>query len=202
MSCRILIAEDIDLVAEAFALLLGTEPGFDVVATVTSAIRVLDAVRTHRPDIIMMDVDMPGQTGIETTAQLRANGIDCKILLVTALPGSGHVHKALTAGVNGYILKSTTGTRLIETIKDVLAGKTVIDPELATDALRFGPSPLTTREQEILLLLYQGLTTSDVASSLFLSLGTVRNYLSSAMSKLGATGRIEAVNIAHQRGWI
>jgi two-component system, NarL family, response regulator DesR len=199
---RILIAEDIDLVAEAFAVLLGTEPGFEIVATVTSGDQVLGAVRTHRPDIVLMDVDMPGQTGIEATAQLRANGVDCKVLLLTALPGSGHVHKALTAGANGYMLKSTTGTRLIETIKDVLAGKTLIDPELAADALRFGRSPLTTREQEILRLLHQGLNTNDVAARLFLSLGTVRNYLSSAMSKLGAAGRIEAVNTAHQRGWI
>ena len=202
MHRRILIAEDIDLVAEAFAVLLGTEPTFEVVATVTSADRVLDAVRAHEPDLVMMDVDMPGQTGIETTAQLRENGITCKVLLVTALPGSGHVHRALSAGVNGYILKSTTASRLIETITDVLDGKTVIDPELAAEALRFGPSPLTTREQEILRLLYQGLNTNDVAASLFLSLGTVRNYLSSAMSKLGAAGRIEAVNTAQQRGWI
>lgn len=199
---RILIAEDIDLVAEAFSVLLGTQPTFEVVAIVNRGDRVLDAVRGHEPDIVLMDVDMPGMTGIEATAGLRANGVTSKVLLLTALPGSGYVHEALAAGANGYMLKSTTGSRLVESIKSVLDGRLVVDPELAAEALRSGPNPLTTREQEILRLLQRGHSTSDVASTLFLSRGTVRNYLSSSMAKLGAVGRIEAVNAAAQRGWI
>jgi two-component system, NarL family, response regulator DesR len=199
---RILIVEDIDLVAEAFSVLLSTEPTFDIVATVNSGDKVSNAVKEHRPDLIMMDVDLPGMSGIEATAALRAEGATCKVLLLTALPGSGYLHDALAAGGNGYILKSTTGSRLIESITQVLDGRTVVDPELAAEALRSGPNPLTSREQNILRLLHRGQSTNEIAASLFLSKGTVRNYLSSSMSKLGATGRIEAVNAALQRGWI
>lgn len=202
MTRRILIAEDIDLVAEAFSILLGTVETFEVVGIVNDGDQVLDAVRAHQPDIIMMDVDMPRMNGIQATTALRAAGIGCKVLLLTALPGSGYLHDALTAGANGYVLKSTTGSRLIETINAVLDGRTIIDPELAVEALRSGPNPLTTREQEILRLLHKGHSTNDVAAKLFLSRGTVRNYLSSSMAKLGASGRIEAVNTAQSRGWI
>jgi two-component system response regulator DesR len=202
VNLRILIAEDIDLVAEAFEALLSAKPTFDVVARVRTGSDVLGAVRTHRPDVAVVDVEMPGMTGIEATADLRANGEGCKVLLLTALPGSGHLHSALAAGANGYLLKSTTGARLIEAIEAIHAGRTVVDPELAADALRAGPNPLTTREQDILRLVHEGHGTGEIATRLFLSTGTVRNYLSSAMNKLQAGGRIEAVNTARQSGWI
>ncbi|MEV6797623.1 response regulator transcription factor [Micromonospora rifamycinica] len=202
MNLRILIAEDIELVAEAFEALLSTKPTFDVVGRVRTGADLLGAVRTYRPDVAVVDVEMPGMTGIEATAELRANGEDCKVLLLTALPGSGHLHSALAAGANGYLLKSTTGTRLIEAIETIHQGRTVIDPELAADALRAGPNPLTAREQDILRLVHAGHGTGEIASRMFLSTGTVRNYLSSAMNKLQAGGRIEAVNTARQSGWI
>jgi two-component system response regulator DesR len=202
VNLRILIAEDIDLVAEAFEALLSTKSTFDVVARVRTGSDVLDAVRKHRPDVAVVDVEMPGMTGIQATANLRANGEQCKVLLLTALPGSGHLHTALAAGANGYLLKSTTGARLIEAIETIAVGRTVVDPELAADALRAGPNPLTPREQDILRLVHEGLGTGEIASKLFLSGGTVRNYLSSAMNKLRASGRIEAVNTARQSGWI
>jgi two-component system response regulator DesR len=145
---------------------------------------------------------MPGMDGIEATALLSRSGCRCKVLLLTALPGSGHLHRALAAGASGYLLKSTTGARLIEAIGSVAEGRTVIDPELAADALRTGPNPLTDRERDILHLLDQGFSTDAVAGKLFLSRGTVRNYLSSAMAKLGAHGRIEALKAARRRGWI
>jgi two-component system response regulator DesR len=199
---RILIAEDIDLVAEAFEALLSTKASFDVVTRVRAGDQVLEAVRAHRPDVAVMDVDMPGMSGIEATAALRQHGEDCKVLLLTALPGSGHLHSALAAGANGYLLKSTTGARLIEAIEAVAQGRTIVDPELAADALRSGPNPLTARERDILRLVHEGHGTGEIATKLFLSSGTVRNYLSSAMTKLQASGRIEAVTIARRGGWI
>jgi two-component system, NarL family, response regulator DesR len=202
VNLRILIAEDIDLVAEAFEALLSTRANFDVVARVRTGSDLLGAVRTHLPDVAVVDVEMPGMTGIEATADLRKNGEGCKVLLLTALPGSGHLHSALAAGANGYLLKSTTGARLIEAIETIAQGRTVIDPELAAEALRAGPNPLTSREQDILRLVHEGLGTGEIATKLFLSAGTVRNYLSSAMNKLQASGRIEAVNTARQSGWI
>ncbi len=201
MTIRILIAEDVDLLVEAFEALLHTEPSFEVIGSVSRGDLLVDAVRRLRPDIAVVDVDMPGASGIEATAQLRADGLDCKVLLLTALPGSGHVHRALAAGAGGYLLKSTTAARLIEGIKAVVAGHTVIDPEVAAEALRTGPQPLTERQMEILRLLDQGLSTEAVADQLFLSIGTVRNYLSSAMTRLNASSRIQAINIAKERGW-
>lgn len=199
---RLLIAEDVDLVAEAFEALLSTEPSFEVVARVGRGDLVLPAVQKHHPDVAVLDVDMPGATGIEAAAQISAAYPQCKVLLLTALPGSGHLHRALAAGASGYLVKATTAARLIDGIKTVAAGGTVIDPQLAADALRSGPSPLTERERQILLLVQDGVDTDTIAHRLFLSRGTVRNYLSNAMTKLDATTRIEAVRTATRRGWL
>lgn len=199
---RLLIAEDVDLVAEAFEALLSTEPSFEVVARVGRGDLVLDAVSAHRPDVAILDVDMPGATGIEAAAQVTAAHPECKVLLLTALPGSGHLHRGLAAGASGYLVKATTGARLIDAIKTVAAGGTVIDPQLAADALRSGPNPLTDRELDILRLVDTGLRTDAIAAQLFLSRGTVRNYLSNAMTKLDATSRVEAVRTAQRRGWL
>lgn len=156
----------------------------------------------HRPDVAILDVDMPGATGIEAAAQVTAAHPECKVLLLTALPGSGHLHRGLAAGASGYLVKATTGARLIDAIKTVAAGGTVIDPQLAADALRSGPNPLTDRELDILRLVDTGLRTDAIAAQLFLSRGTVRNYLSNAMTKLDATSRVEAVRTAQRRGWL
>ncbi len=199
---RVLIAEDIDLVAEAFEVLLSTEPTLEVIGRVGRGDLVLDAVARHRPDVGLLDVDMPGMDGIAATAQVVATYPDCKILLLTALPGSGHLHKALAAGASGYLVKATTATRLIEAIHTVAAGGTVVDPQLAVDALRTGPNPLTDRETEILRLVEKGVGTEAIAARLYLSPGTVRNYLSNAMTKLDASSRMEALNKARDRGWI
>lgn len=199
---RLLIAEDVQLVAEAFEALLSTEPTFAVVARVGRGDQVLPAVEKHRPDVALLDVDMPGATGIEAARLVTAGHPGCKVILLTALPGSGHLHRALTAGASGYLLKTTTGARLIDAIKSVAAGTTVIDPHIAADALRRGPSSLSEREQAILRLVEQGLSTRAIAAELFLSYGTVRNYLSDVMTKLGARSRVEAVRVAHDRGWL
>lgn len=199
---RILIAEDVDLVGEAFEALLGVEPSFAVLGRVTRGDRVLDAVDTMRPDIVLMDVDMPGLDGIAATQALADAQCPCRVLLLTALPGGGHLHRALAAGARGYLIKSTTSARLYQAVKDVAAGGTVIDPTIAAEAMRVGPSPLTPREAEVLRLAEQGIGTQDMARTMFLSVGTVRNYLSSAMSKVGATTRAQAVVTARDRGWL
>lgn len=199
---RILIAEDVDLVAEAFQALLETEPGFEVVARVGRGDEVLEAARRTRPDIALLDVDMPGATGIEATAQLAAAQPDCKVLLLTSLPGSGHIPKALAAGASGYVVKSMSAAQLIDAIRSVASGRTVIDPQLAADALRSGPSPLTTREVQLLQLVEQGLATESIARAMFLTKGTVRNYLSTIMTKLDVTTRAQAVAAARANGWL
>lgn len=199
---RILIAEDVDLVAEAFEALLSAEPTFDVVGRVGRGDLVAQAVVDLSPDVALMDIDMPGASGIEATTEVKKVAPSCKVLLLTALPGSGHVHRALAAGANGYLVKSTTGARLLDAIKQVASGGTVIDPDLAAEALRAGPSPLSEREVEVLSLVARGLTTEDIAGTLYLSQGTVRNYLSNAMTRLGVSTRVQAVAVAKERGWL
>lgn len=199
---RILIADDVDLLAEAFEALLETEPGFTVVARVGRGDLVAAAVEEHHPDVAILDVAMPGMTGIEAAAEVIRIDPCCKVLLLTALEGCGHLHRALAAGASGYVLKSTSAARLIEAIRKVAAGGTVIDPDLAADALRTGPSPLTNREAEILRLVAEGITTDRMARQLFLPRGTLRNYLSNAMAKLEAGTRTEAFIKAERRGWL
>lgn len=197
---RILIAEDVDLVGEAFEALLATEPGFDVVTRVKRGDAVVRAALRYEPDIALLDIDMPGATGIEACAELTKALPGCKVLLLTALPGSGHLPKALDAGASGYLVKSSTAKQLIDGIWAVHRGGVAIDPTLAADALRTGPSPLTDRECDILRLVDRDLPTKQIAEELFLSSGTVRNYLSSAMTKLDAVSRNEAVKTARRRG--
>lgn len=199
---RILIAEDIDLVAEAFEVLLGIEPDFEIVGRVTRGDLVVDAALRLRPDVALLDVDMPGRTGIEATADLRAAGCICAILLLTALPGHGHVPRALTAGANGYLVKSTTGARLTEAIRVVASGGTAIDPQLAAEALRAGANPLTEREIELLHRVEAGERTAAIAAAMHLSSGTVRNYLSNAMAKLHTRTRAGAAAKARADGWL
>ena len=202
MALKLLIAEDVDLVAEAFEALLGTEPEFEIVARVGTGDKVVEAALEHQPDIALLDIDMPGMTGIEACAELTARCPDCKVMLLTALPGSGHLPKALAAGASGYLMKTMTARQLFEGIQTVATGGVVIDPTVAAEALRSGPNPLTDRECDILRLVDRGVRTAEIAEELFLSQGTVRNYLSSAMTKLDATSRIVAINTAKERGLI
>jgi two-component system, NarL family, response regulator DesR len=197
---RLLIAEDVDLVAAAFEALLTTEPGFEVVGRVSRGDEVAMAVAELNPDVAILDVDMPGASGIEAAAEIRDH--PCKVLLLTALEGPGHLQRALAAGANGYLLKSTTGTGLVNAIRTVADGGTAMDPGLAVAALRDGPCPLTGREAAILRLVGQGLSTQEIAGELFLSGGTVRNYLSNAMVKLDARTRTDAFATAESKGWL
>lgn len=202
MGLRLLIAEDLDLVAEAFEALLTTEPDFEVVARVSRGDQVVAAALRHDPDIALLDIVMPGASGIEACAALRAALPSCKVLLLTSLPRSGHVAKALAAGASGYLVKTLTARQLVAGIRTVADGGIALDPTVAAEALVTGPSPLTDRECDILRLVDQGVPTHQIAEELFLSPGTVRNYLSSAMSKLDASTRVEAARVARGRGFI
>lgn len=202
MGLRLLIAEDLDLVAEAFESLLDTEPGFDVVARVTRGDEVLPAALEHRPDVALLDVIMPGATGIEACARIRAAMPSCRVILLTSLPRSGHLARAVAAGASGYLVKTLTARQLVDSIRRVSDGGMVLDPALAAEALAAGPNPLTDRECDILRLVDQGVATHQIAEELFLSPATVRNYLSNSMAKLGAPTRIKAARIARERGLI
>ena len=200
MTTRILLAEDIKLVAEAFEALLSVEPEFEVVARVARGDDLVTSATRLFPDVILADIDMPGMTGIEATRMLRDKGYRGRIILLTALPGSGHLHAAMAAGADGYLLKSITAPSLINAIRAVCNGQSAIDPNVAAVAMRKGPSPLNDRETEILRLVADGSSTAQIASRLYLSKGTVRNYLSTAMSKLDADSRTAAVTRAREEG--
>lgn len=202
MTTRLLLAEDIELVAEAFEALLSVEPEFEVIARVARGDDLVTSATRLFPDVILADVDMPGMTGIEATRMLRDKGYRGRIILLTALPGSGHLHAAMGAGADGYLLKSITARSLINAIRAVCNGQWAIDPNVAAAAMRKGPSPLNDRETEILRLVAEGSSTAQIASTLYLSKGTVRNYLSTAMSKLGADSRTAAVTRAREEGWL
>ena len=202
MTTRILLAEDIKLVAEAFEALLSVEPEFEVVARVARGDDLVTSATRLFPDVILADIDMPGMTGIEATRMLRDQGYRGRIILLTALPGSGHLHAAMAAGADGYLLKSITAPSLINAIRAVCNGQSAIDPNVAAVAMRKGPSPLNDRETEILRLVADGSSTAQIASRLYLSKGTVRNYLSTAMSKLDADSRTAAVTRAREEGWL
>lgn len=202
MTTRILLAEDIKLVAEAFEALLSVEPEFEVVARVARGDDLVTSATRLFPDVILADIDMPGMTGIEATRMLRDKGYRGRIILLTALPGSGHLHAAMAAGADGYLLKSITAPSLINAIRTVCNGQSAIDPNVAAVAMRKGPSPLNDRETEILRLVADGSSTAQIASRLYLSKGTVRNYLSTAMSKLDADSRTAAVTRAREEGWL
>ncbi|UXW86348.1 response regulator transcription factor [Microbacterium azadirachtae] len=199
---RILLADDQALVRGALATLLGLEDDLDVIAQVGRGDEVLPAAEQHRPDIALLDVEMPGVDGLTAAAQLRRALPGVRIVIVTTFGRAGYLSRALAAGVAGYVVKDTPASELADVVRRVMKGETVIDAALATDALTAGPSPLTPRETEVLAAARDGGTISDVARALHLSEGTTRNHLSSAMQKLEARTRADAARIAQERGWL
>ena len=199
---RLLLAEDQAMVRGALATLLSLEPDLEVVAQVDRGDAVLEAVRRTQPDVAVLDIEMPGRDGLAAAAELAAAGAGCRVLIVTTFGRSGYLRRALAAGAAGFLLKDAPATDLAAAIRRVHAGERVVDPGLATAALAEGESPLTARERDVLDAARTQATVADIAATLFLSPGTVRNYLSSAMQKLGASTRAEAVRIAQERGWL
>jgi len=199
---RVLVAEDQGMMRDAIALLLGMEDDIEVVATVGSGDQALAAALETRPDIALLDIEMPGRGGIEVAADLREKLPGCKILIVTTFARPGYLRRAMEAGARGFVAKDGPVEELAAAIRKVIAGQRVIDPALAAAALAAGPNPLTDRERDVLAAADGGATIADIAARLFLSENTVRNYLSAAIGKTGARNRIEAVQTARHNGWL
>lgn len=199
---RVLLADDQALVRGALAALLNLEPDLEVVAEVGSGDEVLDAVRRHRPDVALLDVEMPGMDGIAATAAVRAEFREVRVLIVTTFGRPGYLRRALQAGASGFVVKDTPAAKLADAVRRVHAGLRVVDPVLATDSLVAGDSPLTERETEVLRAARDGASVAVIASRVFLSEGTVRNHLSAAIGKTGSGNRAEAVRIAEENGWL
>jgi two-component system response regulator DesR len=199
---RLLLADDQALVRGAMAALLGLEPDLEVVAEVGRGDEVLSAVVRHQPDVCVLDIEMPGLDGIEATAGLKAAGLATRILVVTTFGRPGYLRRALEAGASGFVVKDTPAAQLADAVRRVHAGLRVVDPQLAQESLVGGPNPLSEREVDVLRLAVQGDSASSIAKALFLSAGTVRNHLSSAIGKTGAATSIEAALIARDNGWL
>lgn len=202
MTIRLLLADDQALVRGALSALLGLEPDLEVVAEVGSGDAVVAAVLEHRPEVALLDVEMPGMDGIAATAELRRAAPDTRVLIVTTFGRPGYLRRALQAGASGFVVKDTPAAQLADAVRRVHAGLRVVDPALAADSLVAGESPLTPRETEVLRAARDGSSVAVIASRLFLSEGTVRNHLSSAIGKTGAGNRAEAVLTAEGNGWL
>jgi two-component system, NarL family, response regulator DesR len=199
---RILIAEDQAMVRGALAALLAFEPDLQVVAQVASGDDVLPAAREARPDIALLDIEMPGMDGIEATATLRDELPETIPLIITTFGRPAYLRRAMQAGARGFLVKDQPAERLANAIRRAATGERVVDPELAAAALVDSESPLTPREREVLEASADGSPTSEISARLYLSEGTVRNYLSAAIGKTGARNRAEALRIARERGWL
>ena len=202
MSIRLLIADDQALVRGALAALLDLEPDLEVVSEVGRGDEVVAAAQASKPDVALLDVEMPGLDGIEAAAALRAAVPGVRVLMVTTFGRPGYLRRAMEAGASGFVVKDIPADQLADAIRRVQAGLRVVDPALAAETLAAGESPLTPRERDVLVAARGGATVADVAKVLFLSEGTVRNYLSSAIGKTGARTRAEAAQLAEQNGWL
>jgi two-component system, NarL family, response regulator DesR len=199
---RVLIAEDQGMVRGALASLLGLELDIEVVAEVSRGDEVLAAVRSVMPDVALLDIEMPGATGLDALEQMRAELPGCRVLILTTFGRPGYVRRAMESGASGFLLKDAPAQDLARAIRRAVAGERVVDPGLAAAALSQGESPLTTREREVLTTSRKCSTIEEIAGALFLSQGTVRNHISAAMQKLDARNRAEAVRTAEDNGWL
>jgi two-component system, NarL family, response regulator DesR len=199
---RVLIAEDQAMVRGALASLLALEDDIEVVAEVDRGDRVLDAVRAGSVDVALLDIEMPGLDGISAAAELARELPATRTLILTTFGRPGYLRRAIESGAQGFLLKDAPAGQLADAIREVNAGRRVIDPGLAAAAIADGVSPLTQREHDVLAAATRHATAAEIAAQLYLSEGTVRNYLSAAMRKLGARNRAEAVRIAEEKGWL
>jgi two-component system response regulator DesR len=199
---RVLMAEDQQRVRGALATLLGLEPDIEVVAQVARGDEVLDAARAARPDVGLLDIEMPGASGLDAAQALTAEMPQCKILILTTFGRPGYLRRAMEDGAAGFLLKDAPASELAAAIRRALAGERIVDPGLAAAALSQGECPLTPREHEVLAGSRNYATVAELAQALYLSHGTVRNHLSSVMRKLDARNRAEAVRIAEDNGWL
>ena len=199
---RVLLAEDQAMVRGALSALLGLEEDIEVVAEVARGDEVVAAAHTARPDVALLDIEMPGGGGLPAAQALREYLPSCRVVILTTFGRSGYLRRAMESGAVGFLLKDAPADDLPIAIRRVMQGERVVDPELALAALSEGTNPLTNREREVLSAALFGASLADIAARLFLSEGTVRNHLSMAMQKLGAQNRMEAARLAEQKGWL
>lgn len=198
---KVLIVEDQALVRGAISALLQLEDGLEVIGQAEDGVQALKMIEETQPDLVLSDIEMPNMTGLELVEKIRQDYPTVKTAIMTTFSRAGYIRRAIEAGVGGFILKEAPSDSLLSAIQQIMQGKTVIDPELALSAL--GDSdPLSDKERKALRLAGEGMKTSEIAGKLFLSEGTVRNYLSEAIAKLNASNRIDAARIAKQKGWL
>lgn len=198
---RIVLAEDQAMVRGALAALLGLEPDVAVVAEAGDGLQAWKLIAEHSPDVLLTDIEMPGLTGLDLAVRLQEAQSPTRVVILTTFGRAGYLRRALDAGVRGYLLKDAPSEQLASALRQVMRGVRVIDPQLAVAA--WGEEdPLTERERAVLRLAGEGASSVQIAERLHLSQGTVRNYLSEAIGKLGAANRIEAFRTARQKGWL
>ncbi len=199
---RVLLADDQHLVRGALAALLSLEDDIDVVAQVGRGDEIVAAARSVHPDVALLDVEMPGLDGIAAASALRSAVPGCGVLILTTFGRPGYLRRAMEAGARGFLVKDAPAGELATAVRRVAAGERVVDPALAAATLAGGASPLTGRERDVLVAARDGATIADIAARLVLSEGTVRNYLSAAISKTGTRNRVEALRTAESNGWL
>lgn len=199
---RVLLAEDQRMMREALATLLQMEPDIEVVAQVGGGDTAVAAALTHRPDVALLDIEMPDGSGLDAALALRDQVPGCQVLILTTFARPGYLRRAMEAGARGFLVKDAPMDELATAIRRTLAGEQVIAPALAATALAAGPNPLTDRERDVLAAAIDGATVADIAGRLHLSESTVRNYLSAAIGKTGVRNRIEAAHAARRHGWL
>ena len=199
---RVLLAEDQAMMRGALAVLLGLEPDIEVVAEVSTGTAILPTALETHPDVALLDIELPGRSGLDAAADLARALPGCAVVMVTTFARPGYVQRAMAAGARGFLVKDRPAEELAEAVRQVAAGGTVVDPVLARSALRDAASPLTDRERAVLVEAEDGATIADIAARMHLSVSTVRNYLSSAIGKTGTRNKVEAALQARRMGWL
>ncbi|BDH13299.1 MULTISPECIES: DNA-binding response regulator [Streptomyces] len=202
LAVKILLAEDVHMIRGALIALLELEPDLRVIASVDRGDKIVEAALASRPDVAVVDIDLPGIDGLTAAAELHQRLPDCRTLILTSLGRPGTLRRALASQVTGFLLKDAPPDQLAQAVRSVAAGRRVIDPQLALAAWDSPENPLSPRELEVLRLAARGADAAEIAGCLFLSQGTVRNYLTAIVTKLNARNRIDAVRIAEEAGWI
>lgn len=199
---RVLVAEDMRLLREALVDLIGSEDDIEVVASVESGDAIVPAALRDRPDVAVIDIELPHRDGLDAAAELHELLPDCRTLILTGIGRPGNLRRSARANVSGFMVKDARPQELVAAIRTIAAGGRVIDPQLAYAALDVAGNPLTEREADVLRLTAEGSNPREIAARLHLTYGTVRNYLASAVTKLGARNRVDAIRIATEAGWI
>jgi two-component system, NarL family, response regulator DesR len=202
MTIRLLLADDQELIRVALCSLLNLEDDFEVVASVGRGDEIVEAAEAGRPDVALLDIEMPGLDGLAAAAVLRTQFPACRVVMLTTFGRAGYLRRAMEAGAVGFVVKDSPADVLADAIRRVRAGERVVDPALAVATLAAGESPLTARERDVLIAARSGATIAEIAANLYLSVGTVRNYISAATTKTRTRNRMEALRVANERGWL